>query len=134
MDDHINKRHNKTLLLYHIVFPVKYRNSVITDEVGKGLRNICLDISARYEINFLEIGYEENHVHFLIQSVPSLSISEISMKVKSITAKEIFRRFPEVKLKLWGGNFWTSVIMQIRLDNMETKMLSRNTLRIKEKK
>jgi REP element-mobilizing transposase RayT len=56
----------------------------------------------------LEIGYEENHVHFLIQSVPSLSISEICMKVKSITAKEIFRRFPEVKLKLWGGNFWTS--------------------------
>ena len=134
MDDHINKRHNKTLLLYHIVFPVKYRNSVITDEVGKGLRNICLDISARYEINFLEIGYEENYVHFLIQSVPSLSISEICKKVKSITAKEIFRRFPEVKLKLWGGNFWTSVIMQIRLDNMETKMLSRNTLRIKEKK
>ena len=108
MDDHINKRHNKTLLLYHIVFPVKYRNSVITDEVGKGLRNICLDISARYEINFLEIGYEENHVHFLIKSVPSLSISEICMKVKSITAKEIFRRFPEVKLKLWGGKFWTS--------------------------
>ena len=134
MDDHINKRHNKTLLLYHIVFPVKYRNSVITDEVGKGLRNICLDISARYEINFLEIGYEENHVHFLIQSVPSLSISEICMKVKSITAKEIFRRFPEVKLKLWGGNFWASGFMQIRMDNMETKMLSRNTLRIKEKK
>lgn len=52
MDDHINKRHNKTLLLYHIVFPLKYRNSVITDEVGKGLRDICLDISARYEINF----------------------------------------------------------------------------------
>ena len=134
MDDHINKRHNKTLLLYHIVFPVKYRNSVITDEVGKGLRNICLDISARYEINFLEIGYEENHVHFLIQSVPSFSISEICMKVKSKTAKEIFRRFPEVKLKLWGGNFWASGFMQIRMDNMETKILSRNTLRIKEKK
>lgn len=30
------------------------------------------------------------------------------MKVKSITAKEIFRRFPEVKTKLLGGNFWTS--------------------------
>ena len=56
------------------------------------------------------------------------------MKVKSITAKEIFRRFPEVKLKLWGGNFWASGFMQIRMDNMETKILSRNTLRIKEKK
>lgn len=108
MDDHLKKRHNKTLLLYHIVFPVKYRNSVITKEVGNGLKAICLDISERYEIIFLEIGYEENHVHFLIQGVPSMSVSEIFMKVKSITAKEIFRRFPEVKTKLWGGNFWTS--------------------------
>lgn len=91
MDEHIKKSHNKTLLMYHIVFPVKYRNSVIMEEVGNGLRKICLDVSARYEINFLEIGYKENHVHFLIQSVPMLSISEICMKVKIITAKEIFR-------------------------------------------
>ncbi|WP_265429975.1 transposase, partial [Chryseobacterium sp. YIM B08800] len=33
---------------------------------------------------------------------------EICMKVKSITVKEIFKRFPEVKAKLWGWNFWTS--------------------------
>lgn len=44
----------------------------------------------------------------MIQSVPNLSINEICMKVKSITAKEIFKRFSEVKAKLWGGNFWTS--------------------------
>jgi len=108
MDDHILKRHNKTLPLYHIVFPVKYRNSAISEEVGTGLKERCIELSHRYEIHFLEIGYEDNHVHFLIQSVPNLSISEICMKVKSITAKEIFKRFPEVKAKLWGGNFWTS--------------------------
>ncbi|WP_461640603.1 transposase [Labilibaculum euxinus] len=51
-------------------------------------------------MQFIEVGYEENHVHFLIQSVPSLSVSEMCMKVKSIMAKEIFRRFPEVKTKL----------------------------------
>jgi REP element-mobilizing transposase RayT len=27
--------------------------------------------------------------------------------VKSITAREIFEKIPEVKLKLWGGEFWT---------------------------
>lgn len=64
MDEHIKKCHNKILLLYHIVFPVKYRKSVVTEDIGKGLKEVCLDISARYEINFLEIGYEENHVHF----------------------------------------------------------------------
>ncbi len=26
---------------------------------------------------------------------------------KSITAREIFRQYPEVKKQLWGGEFWT---------------------------
>ena len=108
MGDHITKRHNKTLLLYHLVFSLKYRRSVITEEIGESLKGICIEISERYEINFVEIGYESDHVHFLVQSVPSLSVSEISRKLKSITAKQLFYRHPEIKAKLWGGNFWTS--------------------------
>lgn len=60
MDSHILKRHNKTLLLYHVVFPVKYRDSVITEEVGVGLKKICVDLSQRYEIHFLEILWGGN--------------------------------------------------------------------------
>ena len=95
-------------LLYHLVFPLKYRRSVITKEIGESLKDICIEISERYEINFVEIGYEPDHVHFLVQSVPSMSLSEIAMKLKSITAKQLFQRHPEIKAKLWGGNFWTS--------------------------
>ena len=108
MSDHINKRHNKTLLLYHLVCPLKYRKGLITKEIGEALKEICLQISERYEIHFIEIGYEPDHVHFLVQSVPSISVSEISRTVKSITAKELYRRCPEIEAKLWGGNFWTS--------------------------
>lgn len=108
MGEHIRKRHNKTLLLYHIVCPLKYRRSVITDEIGEGLKEICLQISERYEINFLEIGYELDHVHFLVQSVPKMDVSEITRTIKSITAKQLFQRYPEIKAKLWGGSFWTS--------------------------
>ena len=108
MGDHIFKRHNKTLLMYHLVFPLKYRKSVITKEIGEVLKEICLDISERYEVHFIEIGYESNHVHFLVQSVPSYSISKMITMLKSITAKELFRRYPEIKAKLWGGKFWTS--------------------------
>ena len=108
MSEHIYHRHNKSLLLYHIVLPIKYRKKVITKEIGSSLKDICEGISERYEINFLEIGYESDHVHFLIQSVPSLCLSEIIMKLKSITAKRLFQNHPELKEKLWGGNFWTS--------------------------
>ena len=48
MGDHITKRHNKTLLLYHLVCPLKYWKSVITKEIGESLQEICLQISERY--------------------------------------------------------------------------------------
>lgn len=108
MSNHLVKRHNKTLLLYHIVCPMKYRRSVITEEIGESLKEICLQISERYEIHFVEIGYESDHVHFLVQGVPTLNVSEIAKIIKSITAKQLFQRYPEIKAMLWGGKFWTS--------------------------
>ncbi len=108
MREHIHKSHNKSLLLYHFVCPIKYRRSVLTEAVSITFREICLEIEQRYEIHFIEIGLDENHVHFLIQSVPTSSPKKIINSIKSITSKEIFRLHPEVKKKLWGGKFWTS--------------------------
>ena len=107
MSQYIHKSHNVSNLLYHMVFPAKYRKVVFGEEVEKELKDICLEISKRYEIIFLEIGTDENHVHFLIQSVPMYSVKKIVQMVKSITAREMFRRRPEVKKKLWGGEFWS---------------------------
>ena len=108
MSEHIKKSHNKTLLLYHLVFPAKYRKEVFNKEVEKTLKEVCLGITERYEIYFVEIGTDEDHVHFLIQSVPTLSITEIVRTVKSITAIQIFDKHREIKKMLWGGKFWTS--------------------------
>ncbi len=107
-DKHIYKAHNKTALLYHIVCPVRYRRKVITNEVSITLKNVCIEISKRYEIYFLEIGTDDDHVHFLVQSVPMMSPKRIVQTIKSITAREIFKNHPEVKEFLWGGKFWTS--------------------------
>jgi REP element-mobilizing transposase RayT len=94
--------------MYHLVCPAKYRRSVFIKELDEALKNICIEIEKRYEIRFLEIGTEKDHVHFLIQSVPMLSPKRIVQIVKSITAKQIFLKYPEVKKKLWGGQFWSS--------------------------
>ena len=93
--------------MYHIVCPAKYRRAVINTEVDKKLREVCEGIEARYEIKFLEIGTEKDHVHFLVQSVPTYSPAKIVQTIKSITAKKIFEACPEVKKALWGGEFWT---------------------------
>jgi putative transposase len=108
MDEHIYKRHNKTLLLYHLVFPVKYRKKVIEGKISEFIKDICLEIGDRYEIQFIEIGTDEDHIHFLVQSIPTMTVEKIVTTIKSITGREVFRKFPEVKRELWGGNFWTS--------------------------
>ncbi len=108
MSEHITKRHNKTLLLYHLVCPVKYRKKALTEPAERALKGVCLEIQKRYEIRFIEIGTDQDHVHFLLQSVPVLSPSTITKIVKSLTSKHIFERHPDIKKILWGGTFWTS--------------------------
>ena len=108
MSEHIFKSHNKTVLLYHLVFPAKYRRRVFTKGIEDTLVKTCIEISERYEINFVEIGNDEDHVHFLIQGIPKMPVSRIVQIVKSITAREIFSNHKEVKKQLWGGNLWTS--------------------------
>ena len=106
--EHIYKSHNKTLFLYHLVFPAKYRKKVFDEIIDITLKEICEEISSRYEINFIEIGNDEDHVHFLVQSVPTISLTKIVTIIKSITAREIFKKHPEIKKELWGGSLWTS--------------------------
>ncbi len=108
MSENIHKSHNVSKLMYHFVFPTKYRKVVIDEEVDLVIKETCIEIEKRYEINFVEIGTDKDHVHFLIQSAPTYSPAQIVKIVKSLTAKEVFARCPEVKKKLWGGNFWSS--------------------------
>lgn len=108
MTAHIKKEHNTSALLYHLVCPIRYRRKILTPEVVATLRDVCLKIQQRYEIHFIEIGADEDHVHFLIQSVPTYAPKQIAQTIKSITGRELFRTHPEIKIMLWGGRFWTS--------------------------
>ena len=107
MSDYIRMSHNVTNLVYHIVCPTKYRRKVISEEVDRTLKQICLEIEERYDIYFLEIGADRDHVHFLVQTIPKYSVTQLIKIIKSITAKQIFAQCPEIKEKLWGGEFWT---------------------------
>lgn len=86
----------------------KYRRFVLSPKVDRILQKTCLEIEDRYGIHFLEIGSDKNHVHFLLQSVPTYSPTKIARTIKSLTAREIFAQAPGVKRALCGGAFWGS--------------------------
>jgi len=107
MSEYIHESHNVTVLLYHLVFPAKYRRAVFDATVDEVLKEICLEISDRYEMKFLETGTDKDHVHFLLQSVPTYSVTKLVTILRGLTAREIFRRCSDVKKQLRGGEFWS---------------------------
>jgi REP element-mobilizing transposase RayT len=93
--------------MYHLVFAAKYRRAVFDKSVELLLKEMCIEIEARYQIKFLEIGSDKDHMHFLVQSVPTYSVTKIVTMIKSITAREIYKRNPQIRKQLWGGEFWS---------------------------
>ena len=93
---------------YHIVFPVKYRKALLSSEVEKAILDIVKEIGERYEIEFEQVGCDHDHIHILCSFHPKYSIGEVVRKFKSITARELFKKYPSLKKELWGGEFWAN--------------------------
>lgn len=111
MSEYIHRAHNVLKIMHYFVLSLKYRKVVIDGYVDQAIKEICDEVSKRYPIYFLEIGTDKEHVHFLIQSVPQYSPTQIVRIIKSIIAREVFSKCPEVKKKLWGGEFWSDVFL-----------------------
>ena len=112
--------------MYHIVCPTKYRRAVFAAEIDAKIKEICAEIQKRYEIEFLEIGSDDDHVHFLVQSVPMYSPKQLVQTIKSITAREIFKVCPQVKQYLWGGKFWSDGYFVSTVGAHQTEKMIKN--------
>jgi len=114
--------------MYHLVCPAKYRKAIFTDEVDLVLKNVCEEISKRYEIAFIEIGTDKNHVHFLIQSVPMYSPKKIAQIVNSITAREVFKKCPFVKnrqiISFYLGSIEGDAIQYLDMSKIDSDLLA----------
>ena len=91
---------------YHLVWAPKYRKWILRGDIKDFVEQCFREIAAsnEYEIDVMEIA--EDHVHIFLGFPPRYSISEVVQRLKGISAREIFRKYPEVKQELWGGEFW----------------------------
>lgn len=102
------EEHNVSQLHYHFVTPVKYRKSIFGQpDREASLHAICREIEERYNIAFEQVGIDANHVHYLIAAAPKYAPSALIRIIKSLTARELFRRHPDLQRVLWGGELWT---------------------------
>jgi putative transposase len=92
---------------YHIQLTVKYRKAMMSEKTEEIILEIAKGIKERYAIEVSHVGFDKNHVHILCRFLPKYSGGQVIRLIKSITSREVFKRVPEIKKELWGGEFWT---------------------------
>jgi putative transposase len=101
------------MLFYHLVFPVKYRRAVLDDGVDKVITLICAEIES-----------VEDHIHFLVKSVPMYSITKLVTMIKSLTAREVFKNVLILKNNYGVENFGLMAVFQVMLVSMAMNLWS----------
>jgi len=100
-------KHSVFLLYYHLILVVKYRRNVINKEISKRLKYIFEHIAINYNVTLIEWNHDEDHVHILFKSTPTIELSKFINAYKSASSRLIKKEFPEIKQKLWAEYFWS---------------------------
>ena len=91
-----------------MVTAVKYRKVLLNSEVEACIKETLKGISQRYEIIIDEVGFDQNHIHIFCGAAPKIAPVRVIGIIKSITARKVFEKFPQLKKQeLWGGEFWS---------------------------
>lgn len=99
--------HSVHALAYHLVWCVKYRRSVLTHAMGDRLKEIVTEIATSQGCEIISIETDVDHIHVLIRLKPSHELSKIVQRLKGKSAYLLFREFPTLKNRLWGGHLWS---------------------------
>ncbi len=99
--------HNVSETYYHIQLTIKYRKSLFNQKTEGILLETVRGFKERYAIEITHVGFDQNHVHFLLRFLPKYSGGQVIGLLKMMTAKQLFQQVPEIKKQLWGGEFWT---------------------------
>lgn len=92
---------------YHIVWCVKYRRKVLTEEVCHRLYELLAQIADEKGFTLIKakVG-EADHIHIFVSAHPKHSPSQIVKYLKGISGRKLLMEFPELKQQLWKGHLW----------------------------
>lgn len=100
--------HHIFRIMYHFVWIPKYRHKVFVEPYRTVLKDIIEQIGYDYNIEIVEVEVPLDHIHMVVRSEPKVSPSDIMQIIKSISARQFFRLYPDIKKKyFWGGKLWT---------------------------
>jgi len=91
---------------YHLVWIPKYRKRIFNKEIAEYIKEIFQQIAEEFEFEIDTMEVMRNHVHVFLSAPPMYSPARIVQIMKSISARQVFRRFPHLQDVLWKRELW----------------------------
>ena len=79
---------------------------LLTGALAKRVEELFREIGEAYDVTIEEMEVSVDHVHIFCSFPPRYAISQVVGRLKSLSARAVFKEFPWVKRKLWGGELW----------------------------
>jgi putative transposase len=110
--------------MYHFVWIPKYRHKIFIEPYRESLKLIIKKIGYDYNIEIVELEIPVDHVHMIVKSEPKVSPSDIMQIIKSISDRNFFKLYPQIKRKyFWGGKLWTQSFFVETVGNVNDKVI-----------
>ena len=93
-------------LKYHLVWVPKFRAHILGGEVGQYVKEVFQQIAEEYEFHIDTMEVMEDHEHVFIEAPPAYAPAEVVQILKSISAREVFKKFPKMRKAMWSGRIW----------------------------
>ena len=123
--------HSVYSLQFHYVACIKYRRKVLSDIVTTRLKVININVAKAFDITIIEQETACDHIHILFNGKPHIPLSKFVNSLKSVSARLLFREFPELRNQLRTGSFWSPSYFlastgQVTLDDLKRYVENQN--------
>ena len=92
---------------YHLVWIPKYRKHILVGKVAQYTKEVLERIAEEYGMWVDTMEVMEDHVHVFLEAPPSYSPAEVVQIMKSISAREVFKKFPRLRKQFWSRELWS---------------------------
>lgn len=127
MSKYSSKNRHKYLLQYHIIFVCKYRKKLfVLKKLSDDIKNLSYEICNKHNIKIKYLETDKDHIHYMIETNPNISISKIVNLIKSYTIYHIWRKYPKYLSKyfwkektFYTDGYFVSSIGNVSEDNLK---------------
>lgn len=120
-----NKNRRKYLLQYHLILVCKYRKKLLTNQISSDIKRLSNDILSKNNVIIRYMETDKDHIHYMIETESTISISKIVNLLKSYTTYYIWKKYNKyLEEHFWKEKtFWTDGYFVCSVGNVSEEVL-----------